>query len=75
MTGQDAGNSGMSDELTQLKNDARKVIEGFDHGIFCRDVSHDHESGWAVRALPYLVALGRLTDRLGVFAADKETGR
>jgi hypothetical protein len=44
------------------REDVAKVLEGFDRGIFVRDVSYDGESGWAVRLLPYLAALGRLRD-------------
>jgi hypothetical protein len=36
------------------------VLRGFDEGVFVRDTSHDHENGWAIRALPALAALGRL---------------
>ena len=42
------------------REDVAKVLEGFDKGIFIRDISRDHESGWAVRSLSYLVAVGRL---------------
>lgn len=41
----------------------RLVLEGFDKGVFVRDISHDHESSWAVRQLPYLAALSRLIDQ------------
>lgn len=54
----------MSDD--DLRKDVAKVLEGFDQGIFVRDTSRDHESGWGVRLLPYLAALGRLVDSVGV---------
>ena len=45
-----------------IRRAAQVVCQGFAAGVFVRDVSHDHESGWAFRALPYLVALGVLAD-------------
>lgn len=37
-----------------------KVLEGFDKGIFVRNVEGDVASDWAVKAFPYLQALGKL---------------
>jgi len=51
-----------------IRKAARVVCQGFDTGVFVRDVSHDHESGWALRALPYLAALGVLVDATGYTA-------
>ena len=43
--------------------DFKLILKGFSAGIFCRDISHDHENGWAIRALPFLAALARLSDQ------------
>ena len=37
-----------------------KVLEGFNSGVFIRNTSGDHESDWAVKAMPYLRAVGQL---------------
>jgi hypothetical protein len=47
-----------------LLKDVKMVLEGFDKGIFVRDISHDHQSDWAIRAFPYLAALGRLAEQV-----------
>ena len=39
---------------------AAKVAEGFERNVFGRDTSGDVESGWAIKALPYLQALAVL---------------
>ena len=39
---------------------ARTVLEGFEKGIFVRDISGDSTSDWAIKAFPYLRALGAL---------------
>ncbi len=36
------------------------VMRGFDEGIFVRDISHDADPSWAVKLLPYVVALATL---------------
>jgi hypothetical protein len=46
--------------IVALLADVETVLRGFDEGVFVRDISHDIESGWAVKLLPYLAALGRL---------------
>ena len=55
--------------LREALKDALIVLDGFDAGVFVRDVTHDHESGWAVRALPYLAALGRVAAARAVLKA------
>lgn len=37
-----------------------KVLEGFDKGIFLRDVGADTEPGWSLRLAPYITALAML---------------
>lgn len=45
-------------ELTDEVRDAIvKVLEGFDEGIFLRDISADGKPGWMIRATPYVTAL------------------
>jgi DNA repair exonuclease SbcCD ATPase subunit len=56
-------------ELAELRadrerhlQDAEKVLDAFDSGLFIRDwdISRDHQSGWAMRYLKPLAALSRL---------------
>lgn len=35
------------------------VLDGFEAGVFVRDVSLDHEPDWALRIAPYLAALAK----------------
>ena len=49
---------------------AQKVCEGFDAGVFVRDIRNDSEPGWAIKAFPHLRALGQL-----VAAVDKAEGQ
>src|SRR4051812_39015391 len=51
--------------IVTLLADVETVLRGFDEGVFVRDISHDIESGWAVKLLPYLAALGRLAKQCG----------
>ncbi len=50
----------MAEEIVALRTAARNTLDGFDAGVFCRDISKDMESGWAIRALPYISALAKL---------------
>ena len=52
----------MTASNTDILEATRVVCRGFAAGVFVRDTSRDGESGWAVRALPYLVALGVLAN-------------
>lgn len=47
-------------EAEALKRSARKVLEGFDSGVFVRNVDGDGQSGWAMKLLPYIQALQQL---------------
>ena len=47
------------------REDIAKVLEGFDKGVFVRSTDNDHESGWAVKLLPYIGALQRIAARHG----------
>lgn len=44
----------------ELKEAARKVLEGFAADVFVRDISGDRDPGWAIKLLPYINALARL---------------
>jgi len=37
-----------------------KVLDGFDEGVFVRNIDGDTEPGWAVKLSPYLAAIGVL---------------
>jgi hypothetical protein len=43
-----------------LRVDVAKVLEGFDNDMFVRNTNDDADSGWAVKIVPYIAALGRL---------------
>ena len=54
-------------ELAELRadrdrhlQDAEKILDSFDSGLFIRDISRDHESGWAMRYLKPMAAISRL---------------
>ena len=53
------------ERLERLRAAAGNVLAGFNIGVFVRGTARDAESGWALRILPYIVALANL---------DKETG-
>lgn len=44
----------------ELLTNARIVLRGFDETIFVRNIAHDYQSDWAIRALPFVVALAKL---------------
>ena len=50
--------------------DAEKILDSFDSGLFIRDISRDHESGWAMRYLKPMAAISRL--RAAIDAARKK---
>jgi hypothetical protein len=39
----------MSDELNELLDAAKAVLDGFDAGLFCRSAADDGSSGWAIK--------------------------
>jgi hypothetical protein len=62
----DAGRS-LAQEVRKLRNlnaellqAAKGVCDGFEAGVFIRNTSNDHESGWAIKAYPYLRHLFKL---------------
>lgn len=57
------------DPHAALVEAARRVLEGFDRGIFIRSIAMDHAHGAIFNSAPYLVALGRLKAFV-----DKEDG-
>lgn len=48
------------DAIDELRESAATVLKGFEEGVFVRDTSKDAKPGWAVKLLPYIVALGKL---------------
>lgn len=64
------GVAALRDERDALRDAAQKVCDAFGAGVFVRDVSHDHEAGWAIRTLPHIAALGRLTRLLHALAPE-----
>lgn len=49
-----------ADAYQKAKDAARTVLEGFDKGIFQRNIDGDHVEGWAMKLLPYIAALAEL---------------
>jgi hypothetical protein len=45
-----------------------KVLEGFEVGVFQRNVDGDGSPGWAVKVLPYIGALALLASGLAMEA-------
>lgn len=41
--------------------DVATLLRGFQEGVFVRDITRDVEPGWAIKLMPYLAALGRLS--------------
>jgi hypothetical protein len=39
---------------------AKGVLDGFEVGVFVRNVSRDHRDDWAILSFPYLRQLGKL---------------
>jgi hypothetical protein len=39
---------------------ASKLLEGFERGVFVRSTEYDADGDWAIRAFPYIQALGAL---------------
>ena len=48
------------DELARVGAAAKTVLEGFEAGVFVRDVRHDDDPAWAIRLFPYLRAIAVL---------------
>jgi hypothetical protein len=52
------------DEGIELRKAIATILDGFDKGIFVRDISGDGDSAWPVKFVPYALALGKLTKAL-----------
>ena len=42
-----------------LKVAVRTILRGFEEGVFVRNVDADSQPSWAIKALPFLAALGQ----------------
>ena len=62
----------LADENAKLREAAAKVLEGFEQDIFIRNTAGDGRSDWAVKFLPYALALGTLSRAIA--ATDKQEG-
>ena len=56
----------------RLNEAIAKVVEGFDTGIFIRDTAKDYLSDWAVKLLPYTIALRVLTEHRDTVRAHRD---
>lgn len=55
----------------ELLEAAHGVLDGFGQGVFVRNIAHDHESDWAIKAFPYLRKLGQLQSAIAKAEAMK----
>lgn len=55
----------LAEENAQLRAAASKLLEGFDAGVLCRDISHDGRPDYAFRFPPYAPAIKDLVDLCG----------
>ena len=46
-------------ERNELLENLKLILSGFESGVFVRDISRDAESSWAIRLMPFIVALGK----------------
>ncbi len=49
-----------SPSMATVREAAQRVLEGFESGVFIRNVSRDSEPGWALKVIPYIQALATL---------------
>ena len=45
---------------TEVEKDVATLLDGFDKGFFVRNADKDVQPDWAVKLLPYLLAMARL---------------
>jgi hypothetical protein len=50
------------DEAALLRKHVAVLLQGFELGVFHRNVAGDGRSDWAVNFLPYALALGKLSE-------------
>lgn len=48
-----------------------KVLEGFEKGVFVREIKTDHQTGWAIKIAEYIAALGVLAHHVEVLKEPK----
>lgn len=48
------------EEQARFVDDVRIVLEGFDRGVFVRNIANDPTPDWAIQLVCYIAALGRL---------------
>lgn len=59
-------------DMDVMKYDVKKLLDGFDDGVFCRDTRGDGHEGWAIKALPYLLAMARVSAWIDEINPPKE---
>lgn len=57
---------------TQLHDNCRKLLEGFDEKVFVRNIEGDGESDWAMKLLPYMASLARIRQAMDVGQTAEE---
>jgi hypothetical protein len=50
----------LRENLTEMSQACRTVLEGFDNQTFIRNTAGDHKTTWAVDQLRYLIALSTM---------------
>ena len=57
----------MTELETQLATSLRTILQGFDDGVFVRDVSQDDDASWAMRLVPFVFALQSGTNAMALY--------
>jgi len=52
-------NRGLTKQKAELLEACKVIMDGFEKGVFVRDVTKDAGRSWAVRLLPFIAALGK----------------
>ena len=58
------------EQKAELLEALKVIMEGFESGVFVRDITKDSDSGWAVRLLPFIVAIGKA--KIAIAKADPQ---
>lgn len=59
-------------ELLNIMEAAAIVCEAFDKGIFVRSTKNDADPRWAIKLVPYLIALGQVTGNMSPELVKRE---
>lgn len=54
-----AANANLIASAPDLYESLKVILDGFEEGIFVRNISGDEKGDWAMRLIPFLAALGK----------------